>query len=84
VSGALVIGTALLVSANVSDHLERATVSEAVRTAEAVVRGFVDPMITNSGLANPTSADGAAINADLERFVSTASSSESRSGQRTG
>ncbi len=71
VSGTLVIGTAFLVSANVSDHLERATVNEAVRTAEAVVRGFIDPLITNAGLANPTSADGAAINADLERLVRT-------------
>ncbi len=71
VSGALVIGTALLVSANVSDHLEQAAVNQAVRTTEAVVLGFIDPTVTNAGVANPTSAEGAAINADLERLVAT-------------
>jgi diguanylate cyclase (GGDEF)-like protein/PAS domain S-box-containing protein len=71
VSGALVIGTAFLVSGNVSDHLQRAAVNEAVRTTEAVVRGFIDPAVADAGLANPTPAQSAAINADLERLVST-------------
>jgi two-component system NarL family sensor kinase len=67
-SGVLIVGTALLVSANVSDHLEKAAVNEAVRTTEAVVRGYVDPVVT-PGLANPTGAQAASINADLERLV---------------
>ena len=71
VSGALVVGTALLVSANVSDHLQRAAVDEAVRSTEAVVRGFVDPMIGTAGLANLTSGESAIIDAELEQLVST-------------
>jgi diguanylate cyclase (GGDEF)-like protein/PAS domain S-box-containing protein len=67
-SGILIVGTALLVSANVSDHLEKAAVNEAVRTTEAVVRGYIDPVVT-PGLANPTGAQAASINADLERLV---------------
>ena len=70
VSGVLVVGTALLVSVNVSDHLEKAAVNEAIRTTEAVVRGYIDPSVTSGGLANPTSHQGATINADLERLVS--------------
>ena len=70
VSGVLVVGTALLVSVNVSDHLEKAAVNEAIRTTEAVVRGYIDPSVTSGGLANPASHQGATINADLERLVS--------------
>jgi diguanylate cyclase (GGDEF)-like protein/PAS domain S-box-containing protein len=69
VSGALVVSTALLVSINVSDHLERAAVNEAIRTTEAVVRGYIDPSVTGGGLANPASLQGTKINADLERLV---------------
>lgn len=69
VSGVLVVATALLVSANVSDHLERTAVAQAVRTTEAVVRGYIDPSVTNGGLANPSSEQGAAIDADLGRLV---------------
>jgi diguanylate cyclase (GGDEF)-like protein/PAS domain S-box-containing protein len=70
VSGALVVGTALLVSINVSGHLQGAAVNEAVRATEAVVRGYIDPSVANGALANSTSEQGAAINADLERLVS--------------
>lgn len=71
VSGALVIGTAFLVSTNVSGHLERAAVNEAIRTTEAVVRGFIDPAVASTGLANPTKPQSAMVNASLERLVST-------------
>lgn len=67
-SSTLVVGTALLVSANVSDHLERAVVDEAVRTTESVVRGYIDPAATGA-LANPTGAQAASIDADLVRLV---------------
>jgi diguanylate cyclase (GGDEF)-like protein/PAS domain S-box-containing protein len=70
VSGALVVAAALLVSANVSDHLERTAVNEAVRTTESVVRGYIDPSVAGGGLANPTAGQAAAINTDLERLVS--------------
>ena len=70
ISAVLVVGTALLVSANVSGHLQETAVDQAVRSTEAVVRGYIDPSVANGALANPTSAQGAAINADLERLVS--------------
>ena len=70
VSAALVIGTAVLVSTNVTDHLQRAAVNEAVRTTEAVVRGYIDPSVAGGGLADPTPAQAAAIDADLVRLVS--------------
>ena len=70
VSGALVVVTAILVSINVSDHLAKTAVSEAVRTTEAVVRGYIDPSVTNAVMADPTSAQGAQVNADLTRLVS--------------
>ncbi|MEA2630865.1 MAG: hypothetical protein QOE66_1084, partial [Chloroflexota bacterium] len=70
VSAALVVGAALLVSVNVSDHLQRAAVNEAVRTTEAVVRGYIDPSVAGGGLADPSAAQAAAIDADLVRLVS--------------
>jgi diguanylate cyclase (GGDEF)-like protein/PAS domain S-box-containing protein len=65
----LVVGAAVAVSANVSDHLSRAAVDEAVASTEAVVRGFVDPMIGGDGLANLTSGEATAINGELEHLV---------------
>jgi diguanylate cyclase (GGDEF)-like protein/PAS domain S-box-containing protein len=70
VSGALVVGTAVLVSINVSDHLEKAAVNEAVRTTEAVVRGYIDPSVPSGGLADPTPEQAAAINGELAHLVS--------------
>jgi diguanylate cyclase (GGDEF)-like protein/PAS domain S-box-containing protein len=69
VSGALVVGTALLVSQNVSDHLERTAVDESVRTTEAVVRGFVDPMVNAAGFTSPKSDQAIEIDAQLSRLV---------------
>ncbi len=69
VSGVLVTGTALAVSANVSDHLARTAVDEAVRTTEAVVRGYVDPLVSTSGFGLHSSAQGDAIDAELSRLV---------------
>ncbi|HEV7603734.1 MAG TPA: hypothetical protein VGO15_02150, partial [Candidatus Limnocylindrales bacterium] len=69
VSGALVVGTALLVSNNVSDHLRTAAVNEAVRTTEAVVRGYIDPSVADGELTNATASQAAAIDAELVRLV---------------
>jgi diguanylate cyclase (GGDEF)-like protein/PAS domain S-box-containing protein len=68
-STVLVVATALLVSINVSGHLERAAVDEAVRTTESVVRGYIDPTVATGGLADPSPARAASINADLVRLV---------------
>ena len=65
----LVVGAAVAVSANVSDHLKRAAVDEAVASTDAVVRGFVDPMIGNDGLTNLTSGEALAIDGELEHLV---------------
>jgi hypothetical protein len=65
----LVVGAAVAVSANVSDHLARAAIDEAVGSTEAVVRGFVDPMIGNGGLAKLTPGGATAIDKELEQHV---------------
>ena len=69
VSAVLVAGTALAVSVNVSDHLARTAIDEAVGSTEAVVRGYVDPMVTEGGLASPASDQRAAIDGQLSRLV---------------
>ncbi|HEY7969017.1 MAG TPA: EAL domain-containing protein, partial [Candidatus Limnocylindrales bacterium] len=65
----LVVGAALAVSANVSDHLAHAAMDEAVASTEAVVRGFVDPMMGSGQLADLTSSQASAIDDELERLV---------------
>jgi diguanylate cyclase (GGDEF)-like protein/PAS domain S-box-containing protein len=65
----LVVGAAVAVSANVSDHLARAAIDEAVASTEAVVRGFVDPMIGNAGLTKLTTGQASAIDGELEHLV---------------
>jgi diguanylate cyclase (GGDEF)-like protein/PAS domain S-box-containing protein len=65
----LVVGAALAVSANVSDHLAQAAMDEAVASTEAVVRGFVDPMIGNSKLAGLSTGQMADIDSELEHLV---------------
>ncbi len=69
VSGLLVVGTALAVSQNVSDHVAVTAVNEAVRTAEAVVRGSVDRLVSRDALADPSNASAAAIDDELGRLV---------------
>ena len=65
----LVVGAAVAVSANVSDHLAKAAVDEAVASTEAVVRGLVDPMIKSAGVATLTSGEALAIDDELEHLV---------------
>src|SRR5260221_8107198 len=71
VSGALVVGTALIVSQNVSDHVSVTAVNEAVRTTEAVVRGSLDTLVDGPALSDPSSARANAINDALQRLVDT-------------
>jgi diguanylate cyclase (GGDEF)-like protein/PAS domain S-box-containing protein len=71
VSGALVVGTALIVSQNVSDHVSVTAVNEAVRTTEAVVRGSLDTLVSGPALSDPSSARASAINDALQRLVAT-------------
>ena len=68
-SAVLVAGTALAVSANASDHLARTAVDEAVRTTEAVVRGYVDPLVSADGFGTGTGAASGAIDNELSRLV---------------
>jgi diguanylate cyclase (GGDEF)-like protein/PAS domain S-box-containing protein len=69
VSALLVAGTAVAVAANVSDHLARTAVNEAVRTTEAVVRGYVDPLVTAGGFAEIPADRRVTVNAELGRLV---------------
>ena len=66
----LALGAAVGVSATVSDHLSKAAVGEAVGSTEAVVRGFVDPMLGGSDLSNLPPAAAAAVDVELEHLVS--------------
>jgi hypothetical protein len=68
----LILGTAIAVSVTVSDHLAKVAIAESVRQAEAVVRGFVDPMFSGGVLA-ASPADAAVINGQLERLVGSGS-----------
>ena len=70
VSGVLIMVAAILVSANVADHLQQTAVAEAVRATEAVVHGYIDPSVTPAVFANPSGPEGAALNAELQRLVS--------------
>jgi len=69
VSAVLVAATAFAVSVNVSDHLARTAVNEARRTTEAVVRGYVDPLVTAGGFAEIPSEERVKINGELSRLV---------------
>src|SRR3954468_15907712 len=65
----LVVGAALAVSTNVSDHLARAAMDEAVASTAAVVPGFVDPMIRTPSLTTMSAGQASAIDDELERLV---------------
>jgi diguanylate cyclase (GGDEF)-like protein/PAS domain S-box-containing protein len=67
-SAGLVAVMAVAVSVQVSDNLSRTAVNETIRNTEAVIRGFVDPMITGD-LTSQTPAEQAQINDELQRLV---------------
>src|SRR5437762_14358241 len=64
----LVVGAAVAVSSNVSDHLASAAVSEAIASTEAVVFGFVDPLIGSGGVTQLTTSQAMAIDDELEHL----------------
>jgi len=65
----LVVGAAFAVSTNVSDHLSKAAIDEAVASTEAVVRGFVDPMVGGTSLAALSRSQLASVDDELEHLV---------------
>jgi diguanylate cyclase (GGDEF)-like protein/PAS domain S-box-containing protein len=71
ISGAIVVGMALIVSQDVSDHLSVTAVNETVRTTEAVVRGNLDSLVTGRALTDPSAPGAARINDELGRLVAT-------------
>ena len=71
ISGALVVATALIVSDNVSGHLQVTAVNEAVRATEAVIRGNLDSLVTGGALTDSSSVGGAAVNDEIGRLVAT-------------
>ncbi|MEO8437088.1 MAG: EAL domain-containing protein [Chloroflexota bacterium] len=52
-----------------TDHLAQTAVDESVRATEAVVRGYVDPLVQTRGFHEPESAQGVGINSELTRLV---------------
>ena len=72
-STVLVLSTAVLVAVIVSDRLAGAAVNEAVRHAESVVHGLVDPMFTGASINATTPDQAAAINQELEHLVGSGS-----------
>src|SRR6476659_9220065 len=66
----LVVAAAMGVSNTVSDHLATVAVDEAVASTQAVVAGFVDPMIGGSGLTSLSQGQASAIDDELTHLVS--------------
>ena len=66
-----VLGASALTAEVVSDHVRQSATDEAVHSAESVVHGFVDPLLTEGAMAAPGSASGQQIDAQLERLVGT-------------
>src|SRR3954471_22918086 len=72
VSAMLVAGLAFAVSSTVSENLSRAAVNEATRNTEAVVHGFVDPLIgqpADNNIENVLRYKQAQIDTELEQLV---------------
>ena len=59
----------LLGAVRVSAARAQTLVKASVRTTEAVVRGYVDPLVQTRGFAEPASAQGTGINGELTRLV---------------
>ena len=66
-----VLGASALTAEVVSDDVRESATNEAVDSAEMVVHGFVDPLLTEGAMAAPGSAGGQQIDAQLERLVGT-------------
>jgi diguanylate cyclase (GGDEF)-like protein/PAS domain S-box-containing protein len=70
VSAALVVATAVAVSASVSDHLTSAAMDQAVRSAQTVMHGYVDPSVSPTTLQGKDPVGAVTINRQLERLTS--------------
>ncbi len=69
ISAVLIVATALAVSQNVSEHLTKTALDQAVRSTEAIVRAYVDPLVTSSGLRDTTATQRASVDRELTRLV---------------
>lgn len=67
-AGVIVVAT-LAVSANVSDHLAQTATDEAVRSTAAIIRTYVDPMVSEGSFAGLTRGERSAIDGELTRLV---------------
>ena len=70
---AIVLVSALVTAESVSGHLTRTATDEAIRSAEAVVRAYVDPLLSAGAMHDPAGALGGEINGQLERLVGSGS-----------
>jgi diguanylate cyclase (GGDEF)-like protein/PAS domain S-box-containing protein len=68
VCGVLILATAVAVSVSVSDHVRKTAVNEAVKTAQTVVHGYVDPMFVD-GKLQASDLETSVINEQLARVV---------------
>ena len=69
-AGALVLATALAISANVASHLEDTATGEASAAMRAVVHAYVDPLLSMNTLESPDAETARKVNTQLERLVS--------------
>jgi diguanylate cyclase (GGDEF)-like protein/PAS domain S-box-containing protein len=72
VSAMLVTGMAFAVSANVSDNLSKTAIAEATRNTEAVIHGFVDPLLGDApdgNIKNVLRYKQAQIDGELQQLV---------------
>jgi diguanylate cyclase (GGDEF)-like protein/PAS domain S-box-containing protein len=67
-SSLLVVGLALAIAVSVADHLRRTATDSERGNAEAIVRGYVDPILNEASLALTAEPD-AEVEAQLARLV---------------
>ena len=65
---AVILGMAFVVSNSVADELRRSATDAAIHNIEAIVRGYVDPSLTEAGLDLDAPRDPA-IDAQLDRLT---------------
>jgi diguanylate cyclase (GGDEF)-like protein/PAS domain S-box-containing protein len=69
VSALLVLGMAVMVSVSVTASLQKSASEEAIRSTEAVISAFVDPLLGPGDLAERTPEQQDAINSQLGKLV---------------
>lgn len=67
----IVLGSSLATATIVAQDMTHTAVGEASKSAETVVRGYVDPLLSGGVMSDPSGPQGAQINAQLERLVGT-------------